>query len=212
MPVDTSFIEKSVGKRGKILLAQDDPIVATHIEERLINMNYMVVAVATNGNEAIEKADDLRPDLALIDIQLPGAVDGIAAGDQISAGFQIPIIYLASQTDPYTMERAKVTNPLGYIFKPFEERELEITIEMALYKHQMEQEREGLIRELQEALLEVRRLSGLLPICISCKKIRDDRGYWNRVEEYISKNSKARFTHGYCPECARRFRDGIVSP
>ena len=81
---------------------------------------------------------------------------------------------------------------------------------MALYKHQMEQERESLIRELQEALLEVRRLSGLLPICISCKKIRDDRGYWSRVEEYISKHSKARFTHGYCPDCARKFREGAT--
>ena len=207
--MDTSLIEKSVAKRGKILLAEDSPEVAAEIEQRLIRLNYEVIGVAVSGTDAIEKADELRPDLALIDIQMRGSVDGIEAADQIHAGFQIPVVYLASQTDPHTMQRAKVTNPLGYIFKPFEERELEITLEMALYKHQMEQEREGLIRELQEALIEVRRLSGLLPICISCKKIRDDRGYWNRVEEYISKNSRARFTHGYCPDCARKFRDGL---
>ncbi len=209
LSVDTSFIEKSVNKRGKILLAEDDPTLAADLEQRLIRLNYQVIGVAVSGTDAIEKADELRPDLALIDIQIRGSVDGIEAADQIRAGFQIPVVYLASQTDPYTMQRAKVTNPLGYIFKPFEERELEITLEMALYKYQMEQERESLIRELQEALIEVRRLSGLLPICISCKKIRDDRGYWNRVEEYITKNSKARFTHGYCPDCARKFREGL---
>jgi CheY-like chemotaxis protein len=162
------------------------------------------VGISLNGTDAIDKAEILRPDLVLMDIKIRGAVDGIEAANKIRTSFQIPVVYLASQTDEHTVARAKVTNPLGYLFKPFEERELEITVEMALYKHQMEQEREGLIRELQEAMIEVRRLSGLLPICISCKKIRDDRGYWSRVEEYISKNSRARFTHGYCPDCARK--------
>ncbi|MDB6029220.1 MAG: two component system response regulator [Verrucomicrobiales bacterium] len=207
--MDTSLIEKSVGKRGKILLVENDAVLARTLEQRLSAMNYLIVGIALNGTDAIEKAEDLRPDLVLMDIQIRGAVDGIEAADQIRTGFQIPVVYLASKTDEYTIARAKVTNPLGYIFKPFEERELEITVEMAIYKHQVEQEREGLMRELQEAMVEVRRLSGLLPICISCKQIRDDRGSWSRLEEYITKNSKARFTHGYCPDCARKFREGV---
>ena len=71
-------------------------------------------------------------------------------------------------------------------------------------RKQAEEEREKLIRELQTALLKVRTLSGLVPICASCKKIRDDKGYWNQIEGYISEHSAAEFSHGICPECAKR--------
>ncbi len=71
-------------------------------------------------------------------------------------------------------------------------------------RKQMEQEKEQLIQKLQESLSEVKTLSGLLPICASCKKIRDDKGYWNRIEDYIKKHSTADFSHGICPDCARK--------
>ena len=194
--------------RGKILVVVDDSDAGSDLTGRLTRMGYMVVGQTSCGNDAIFKTDELRPDLVLVDTQLKGVMDGIAAAEQIRAGFQIPVVYLAENTDEYTMDRAKVTDPVGYIFKPFVDREVEITIEMAFYKHTMEQDREALIRELEGALYEVRKLSGLLPICLSCKKIRDDRGYWNRVEEYITKYSRAKLTHGYCPECARKFTQG----
>ena len=75
-------------------------------------------------------------------------------------------------------------------------------IEMALYKHRLDREREQLVSDLKRALKAVKTLSGLLPICAACKKIRDDNGYWSEVESYISLHSNADFTHGYCPECA----------
>lgn len=71
-------------------------------------------------------------------------------------------------------------------------------------RKRVEQEREDLVVKLQEALAEVRALSGMLPICSSCKKIRDDKGYWNQIEAYISKHSEAEFTHGICPDCAEK--------
>ena len=198
--------------RGRIILAENDPAVAEELSSRITALGYTICAVAENGPDVVQKTDELRPDLVLVDVQLKGVFDGIEAADQIRAGFQIPVIYLTAPSDDYTVQRAKMTDPFGYLFKPFEDRELEITIEMALYKFSMQQEREGLIRELQEALAEVRRLSGLLPICLSCKKIRDDRGYWSRVEEYIQKYSRAKFTHGYCPDCARKFlQSGRIS-
>lgn len=195
--------------RGRIILAENNSTFAEELSSRLIALGYTLAGVAETGPEAVQKTDELRPDLVLVDMQLRGVFDGIEAADQIRAGFQIPVIYLTDVSDEYSMQRAKVTDPFGYLFKPFEDKELEITIEMALYKFSMQQEREGLIRELQEALAEVRRLSGLLPICLSCKKIRDDRGYWSRVEEYIQKYSRAKFTHGYCPDCARKFSQGF---
>jgi two-component system, response regulator PdtaR len=201
-----------VTNRGKILVVDHDTTSADDITEQLRTLGYSPIGIAHSGHDAIQKTDELRPDLVLIDLQVKGTLDGIEAAEQIHAGFQIPVIYTTAASDEYTMQRARITDPFGYLFKPFEPRELEITIEMALYKHTMEQEREGLIRELQDALSEVRKLSGLLPICLSCKKIRDDRGYWNRVEEYISKYSRAKFTHGYCPDCARRLASTPHTP
>ncbi|MBA4149484.1 MAG: response regulator [Verrucomicrobia bacterium] len=195
--------------RGRIILAENNSSFAEEMKERLSALGYTVLAVAETGPEAVQKTDELRPELVLVDMQLNGVFDGIEAADQIRAGFQIPVVYLTDFSDEYSIQRAKITDPFGYLFKPFKDRELEITIEMALYRFSMQQEREGLIRELQEALTEVRRLSGLLPMCLSCKKIRDDRGYWSRVEEYIQKYSRAKFTHGYCPDCARKFAQGL---
>jgi len=71
-------------------------------------------------------------------------------------------------------------------------------------RKRQEKEREKLIQELQEALSEVRKLSGMLPICASCKKIRDDKGYWQQVEAYITQHSEAEFSHGICPDCAKK--------
>lgn len=195
--------------RGKIIIVEDEPGIADELRDRLGHLGYSVVGLARSGSEAIQKTDELRPDLVIIDMQLKGNLDGIEAAEQIRTGLQIPVVYLITSSDDYTVQRAKITEPFGHVFKPFEERELEIIIEMAIYKHTMEQERETLVRELQEALTEVRKLSGLLPICLSCKKIRDDRGYWNRVEEYIQRYSRAKFTHGYCPDCARKFGQGL---
>ncbi|MBF0498255.1 MAG: sensor with HAMP domain protein, partial [Deltaproteobacteria bacterium] len=72
-----------------------------------------------------------------------------------------------------------------------------------------EEERERLVGELQEALNKVKLLSGMLPICAACKKIRDDQGYWTQIESYIRKHSEAQFTHGICPECAERLYPGL---
>ena len=94
--------------------------------------------------------------------------------------------------------------------RAFEEKELRTNIEMALYKHRMEKEREKLVNDLKQALAAVKLLSGLLPICASCKKIRDDNGYWSEVENYISLHSDADFTHGYCPECADKVLSGYL--
>ena len=98
-----------------------------------------------------------------------------------------------------------MTEPFGYITKPFEERQLAISIDMALYKDRIDKEKEKLIKELQEALDKVKVLSGLLPICSYCKKIRDDKGYWEKVEDYIRSHADVEFTHSICPECVKKY-------
>jgi len=320
--------------KARILIVEDESIIALDIRDRLESLGYAIAGATSFGQEAIQMAAETRPSVVLMDIRLKGAMDGVQAAEQIRARFDIPVVYLTAYSDETTLQRAKVTEPFGYLLKPFEDRELHIAIAVALYKHEMErklrqherwlaatlssigdaviatdaqgrielmnpaaealtgwqqgqvsgeywtkvfnilqettpplgqdpasqalpqgttagqtrhilitedgrevpigdsvspikdekgtitgavlifrdvsremqaqQAREELIAELQEALDKVKTLSGLLPICSSCKKIRDDQGYWQQVEVYIQDHSDAEFSHGICPDCARK--------
>jgi PAS domain S-box-containing protein len=127
----------------RILVVEDERIIARDIQSSLENLGYAVLAIAPSGTEAIEKALELRPDLILMDIRLKGEIDGIQAAEQIWNQLQIPIIYSTGYSDRNTLERAKTTGPFGYILKPIEERELYVTIETALHRYRLD-------RELQE--------------------------------------------------------------
>jgi CheY-like chemotaxis protein len=190
--------------KAKVLLAEDEAVTARVAEKMLKALGYEVCAVISEGQDAIERTGESRPDLVLMDIVLKGKVDGIEAADAIRTRFDIPVVYLTSCSDEETLERAKISGPFGYMVKPLNERELHVVIEMALFRHKADAEREGLIRKLRKALEEIRTLSDLLPICAWCKKIRDDAGYWQQIETYFREHSKTRFTHGICPECARK--------
>ena len=122
----------------KILIVEDEAIVAEDIRNTLQNLGYTISAVVSSGEESITKIEEDEPDLVLMDIVLKGAMDGIEAASQIHFRFNIPVVYLTAFTDKKTIERAKLTEPFGYIVKPFEDRELHSTVEMALYKHKME--------------------------------------------------------------------------
>jgi CheY-like chemotaxis protein len=197
--------EKGSGKmsQSRILVVEDELIIANNIQRALDSLGYRVCAHAETGEEALQKAKQEKPDLALMDIKIKGDMDGIETAEQIRTRLDIPVVYLTGLADEKTLARAKITEPFGYVIKPFKDRELHAALEMAIYKHQMEKERARLIHELQTALAKVKTLSGLLPICASCKKIRDDEGYWHRVEVYIRDHTEAEFTHGLCPECAK---------
>lgn len=122
----------------KIMIAEDEGIVAEDIRRSLQNLGYVVSSVVSSGKAAVEKAQENNPDLVLMDIVLQGEMDGIEAAEQIRSRFDIPIVYLTAYSDEKTLERAKLTEPFGYIIKPFKERELHINIEIALYEHKME--------------------------------------------------------------------------
>ena len=125
-------------EKVKILIVEDNNIVMLELKDRLTEMDYNVVDTASSAMESIEKVRLHSPDLIMMDIRLKGEMDGIEAATIIKKEFNSPIIYLTAHTDSNTLERAKITEPYGYIIKPFEERELHTTIEMALYKHLME--------------------------------------------------------------------------
>ena len=122
----------------RIMVVEDEGIIAQDIKNCLEGLGYVVPDVVFTGREAILRAAELRPDLVLMDIVLKGDIDGIETAAEIRKKYNIPIVYLTAYEDDKTLKRAKLTEPLGYILKPFEERYLRSSIEMALYKHQME--------------------------------------------------------------------------
>ncbi len=125
---------------SNLLIVEDEVLVAMDIKSRLTKMGYTVVDVASRGQEAVEKALDLRPDLILMDINLKDDMDGVDTAIHIREQYDVPIIFCTAYSNEDTLERAKVSEPYGYVLKPFDNRELEINIEIALYKHKVERD------------------------------------------------------------------------
>lgn len=124
--------------KTNILIVEDESIVAKDIQHSLKKLGYTVVAICSNGEDAINAAEEFKPDLVLMDIMLKGDMSGIEAANQIREKHKIPVIYLTAYADESTLNKAKVTEPYGYIIKPFKEIDLHTSIEMAIYKHEKE--------------------------------------------------------------------------
>src|ERR671923_2348874 len=123
---------------SQILVVEDEGTLAITIQDILENFGYAVPAIVYSGEEALQKVAELQPDLVLMDIRLEGSMDGVEAAEQIRSDFNIPVVYLTAYMDDITVQRAMITEPFGFIPKPFEPRELHIAVELALYKHKME--------------------------------------------------------------------------
>ncbi len=164
--------------KARIMIVEDEWTVAEEIKMVLQSFEYTVTSMSSSGEEAIQNAEKDKPDLVLMDIVLEGEMDGIEAANEIRSRFNIPIIFLTAYTDEKILERASITEPFGYIVKPFVNEDLKISVEIAMYKYRIEKERKRLIEELQGALPKISSLSGLLPVCPSCKKVRDAEGNW----------------------------------
>ena len=126
--------------KTSVLVVEDESIVAKDIQNSLKKLGYTVPSVENSGEDAIDAAGEHKPDLILMDIMLKGEISGIEAAEQIRRRYQIPVIFLTAYADESTLSKAKVTEPYGYIIKPFKEIDLHTSIEMALYKHGKEQE------------------------------------------------------------------------
>ena len=125
--------------RPQIMVVEDESIVAEDMKTMLEGFGYAVPAVVFSGEEAVQKACEMQPDLVLMDIVLKGRMSGVEAVERIRAQCDIPVVYVTAYADEQTVRRAKITEPFGYLLKPFDAKELQTAIEIALYKHQMEQ-------------------------------------------------------------------------
>jgi len=153
----------------KILIVEDESIIAEDISDSLISLGYRITGMVYSGEEAIEAAARCRPDLVLMDVNLQGEIDGITAAAEIRARFQIPVVYLTAYADENTLRRVNATKPFGYIVKPFEEKNLHTTIQLALHRHEYDSltnlPNRSLLREqLNQVLDKQKELPGMIPV------------------------------------------------
>lgn len=137
---------------AKILIVEDESIVAFNLQQRLAQLGYTVPHVAVSGQQSLELISSSQPDLVLMDIHIEGEMDGIEVAARLNESHPVPVIYLTAYSEDSTLERARRTRPYGYLIKPFSERELHATIQMALERHAVEKDLEENRRLLQQAL------------------------------------------------------------
>ena len=198
---ETSRPPEDASPKPRILIVEDEAIVACDIQAQLESFRYEVPAIAASGDEALHLAAETVPDLVLMDIKLKGDLNGVQVADILRRKHGIQLVFLTANSEEEMLQRAKLTEPLNYVLKPYHEKELRIAVEFALYRAKMDWEREQLTRQLEQALAEAKTLRGLIPICAWCRKIRTDDGFWLSVENYLEQNTDATCSHGICPEC-----------
>jgi AmiR/NasT family two-component response regulator len=184
------------------LIADDDALVVEAIQETLEAIGYVVVGKVADGDQAVKATQALRPDVVLMDIKMP-RMDGLTAARQIQDCCPTPVVLLTAFESQDLVEMATEAGVGAYLIKPPQAREMRRAIAIALARFEDMVALRRLNAELQEALAQVKLLSGLLPICASCKKIRDDDGHWHAIESYIRDRSEAKFSHGLCQDCAQ---------
>ncbi len=199
-----------------VLYVEDEQVTRSAVA-RMLKRRVLNVYEAENGREGLDLYLQYRPDLVISDIRMP-VLDGMEMSKEIKAlDKNSKIILTTAHSDANILINSIEVGIDKYIMKPLDMASLFCSIEncaenILLEKkiQQQNKEKDELIAKLQEALDNVKKLSGLLPICSSCKKIRNDDGYWKQIEGYISEHSEAVFTHGLCPDCMKELYPNLI--
>lgn len=196
-------------KNLRVLVADDDFLVSREITRAVESAGFKIIGTASNGKEVVEMARSLQPDVIIMDIKMP-ELDGIQASGQIQESSPTPVVVLTAYESHHLLERASLSGVGAYLVKPPKPAEIERAVTIAMARHndlvELRRLNKAIIsqkEELEKALDEIKTLRGIIPICANCKKIRDDKGYWEQVEVYVSDRSEAEFSHSICPECLK---------
>ncbi len=192
-------------KQSTILIVDDRienlDVLFTCLEE--IGFRLMV---ARSAREMFDRLGRAVPDMILLDVHMP-ETDGFTACSILKKNVEwcaIPLIFITALSDTIDKVKGFELGAVDYITKPFQQEEVLARIKTHLTIERLKKELLTKNNELKEALDKIKVISGLLPICAVCKKIRDDKGYWNQIESYISTHSDTQFSHGFCPECYKK--------
>jgi len=191
----------------KVLIAEDSVTTRKKLEDLLEQWGYSPVSV-TDGSEALRILEsDEAPNIAVIDWIMPG-IEGIEVCRQIRQKKRSSPLYFIILTAKVKNEEIIEGLEAGaddYMVKPFEQGELRARIRAGQRVVELQMELSSRIKELQDAQSHIRQLQGIIPICAHCHKIRDDQEIWQKIEAYIEKHSGARFSHGICPDCVKKY-------
>jgi CheY-like chemotaxis protein len=190
-------------KKYRILIVDDDRFNIKTLTE-FLHQEYKIMA-AKNGEQALRAVEgDLLPDLILLDIMMPG-IDGYEVCKRLKENprtADIPIIFVTAVTEIEDAARGFRAGAVDFVQKPLNPVMVKARVALHIKLHTT-------MLALKNALSEVKKLSGLLPICMHCKKIRDDSGYWNQIEQYLAQHSDTQFSHGICQECEEKYYSDI---
>lgn len=199
--------------RMRILIADDDLTSRTVLTSVLQKLDYDVTALPDGQSawEALQQND--APRLVILDWLMPG-IDGVELCRRIRSREtdQPPyLILLTTRAEKKDISEGLNSGANDYLTKPFDLSELRARLAVGARMIALQDRLFGKILELRDALEQIKTLRGIVPICSSCKKIRDDKGYWSQVEAYISRHSDATFSHGICPDCLHRLYPDIAN-
>jgi CheY-like chemotaxis protein len=190
-----------------VLVVEDDFLVAKGVVLCVQKAGYALAGQAADGLDALEKVAELKPDVILMDIQMP-RMNGLEACAQIQKTTPTPVVILTAYESPEILQEASEAGAGAYLTKPPEENALERAITIAMARHgdimkwrKSSDELEAKNRALKTALAEIKTLRGIVPMCCKCHKIRDDDGFWTQVSAYLNEHTEAQLSHGFCPEC-----------
>jgi PleD family two-component response regulator len=189
-----------------ILIVDDDPEIRFASTRILKNSGFNVIE-ESSGNGCLDAVRKKTPSLVLLDVVLPD-ISGIEVCRCIKSDpalKQTFVVLLSGvKTGSDSQAEGLEMGADGYIVRPVSNREFLARVQAYFRIIIAERERDRTIQKLQEALSTIKTLSGLLPICANCKKVRDDKGYWKQIEAYVQEHSEAEFSHGICPDCAKK--------
>jgi sigma-B regulation protein RsbU (phosphoserine phosphatase) len=187
-------------KQSRILIAEDDPLSARILEAALSKLGYQPV-IARDGTEAWKQFDRDPMRLIVSDWMMPG-LDGLTLCERVRARAQTPYTYFilltANHTSAHNYELASVAGVDDFLTKPLDREAIRMRL--------------GVAERILKYTAEIRRLKEMIPICVYCRKVRDEDDYWERVETYIQKETGSRFSHGACPECCEKEMERLREP
>lgn len=192
-PADDAFADaEPMTTLASILIVEDEGIVAQDLKEALTRLGYRITGVASEGAQAVAMARQLQPELVVMDVSLRGEVDGIQAACMMQEHSHVPIIFLTGHRDSETLQRAVLTEPMGYLIKPFQEDELRCAIEVAIHKHRAELA----VREREEALRRNAELLQNLTLIDELTQLRNRRGFFELAQQALKVAQREHYAMG----------------
>jgi len=183
-----------------ILIAEDDYVICQEVKRILTKLGHNVIAEVSNGIDAVTRTIELEPDIVIMDIKMP-KLDGLEATKRVQGKKSTPVVILSAYDDEDLARRAADAGASAFLVKPAADKQFQRAIIIAMARHDDLMRTIQLNKELSQALEEIKTLRGIVPICMHCKGIRDDKGYWKQLEEYLMAHTDAEFSHGICPQC-----------